>query len=99
MVHKELMGCLKLGKNQCRDFASQISGISICMLQYNILNHVKRKEDYETIGRLFAEVTKGADELSVTEKIWLLIVEIVNIIAETLQADAMVLTEKLRQKQ
>ncbi len=97
VAHKELKGCLKLGKNQCRDFAGQIAGISICMLQYNILSYVKRKEDYETMGGLFAEVTKGSVELSVVDKIWLLIVEVVHVIAEALQVDAMVLTEKLIQ--
>ena len=33
---------LNLGKCQCRNFASQIASISLCMLQYNILGYVKR---------------------------------------------------------
>ena len=33
---------LKLGKNRCRDFAGQIAGVSLCILQYNILSYVKR---------------------------------------------------------
>ena len=71
---KEMKQNLKLGKNQCRDFAGQIAGVSLCVLQYNILCYVKRNESYETIGGLFAEITKNSVELSVAEKIWLLIV-------------------------
>ena len=80
---------LRLGKNQCRDFAGQIAGISLCVLQYNILSYVKRSESYETIGGLFAEITKDSVELSVAEKIWLLIIEVINVIAEVLNCDIM----------
>ena len=95
VAHKEMKQNLKLGKNQCRDFAGQIAGISLCVLQYNILSYVKRNEAYETIGGLFAEISKNSVELSVAEKIWLLIVEVINVIAEVLNCDAMVLTEQV----
>ena len=95
VAHKEMKQNLKLGKNQCRDFAGQIAGVSLCVLQYNILSYVKRNESYETIGGLFAEITKNSVELSVAEKIWLLIVEVINIIAEALNCDAMALTEQV----
>lgn len=85
----------KLGKNQCRDFAGQIAGISLCVLQYNILSYIKRYESYETIGGLFAEITKNSIELSVAERIWLLIVEVINVIAEVLNCDTMTLTEQV----
>lgn len=32
VAHKEMKQNLKLGKNQCRDFAGQIAGISLCVL-------------------------------------------------------------------
>ena len=67
----------------------------MCVLQYNILSYVKRKESYEPIGGLFAEISKNSVELSVAEKIWLLIVEVINVIAEVLNCDAMVLTEQV----
>ena len=86
---------LKLGKNQYMDFAGQIAGISLCVLQYNILSYVKRNESYETVGGLFAKVTKNSVELSVAERIKLLIVEVINVIAEALNCDAMALTEQL----
>ena len=95
VAHKEMKQNLKLGKNQCRGFAGQIAGISLCVLQYNILSYVKRNESYETIGGLFAEITKNSVELSVAEKIWLLIVEVINVIAEAFNCDAMALTEQI----
>ena len=60
VAHKEMKQNLKLGKNQCMDFAGQIVGISLCVLQYNMLSYVKRYESYETIGGLFAEITKNS---------------------------------------
>lgn len=86
---------MKLGKNQCREFAGQIAGISLCVLQYNILSYVKRCESYETIGGLFTEITKNSVEFSVVERIWLLIVEFINVIAEILNCDTMTLTEQI----
>jgi len=52
------------------------------MLQYNLLSYVKRFESYETIGGLFREITAQTVELSVTEKIWGLIQEIVSVTAD-----------------
>lgn len=49
----------------------------------------------ETIGGLFAEISKSSVELSVAEKIWLLIIEVINVIAEELNCDAIVLTEQI----
>lgn len=43
---------------------------------------MKRFEAYETIGGLFAEVTKETLELSVADKIWVAIVDILLYIAE-----------------
>ena len=62
------------------------------VFQYNMLSYVKSNESYETIGGLFAEITRNSVELSVVERIWLLIVEVINVIAETLKCDTMVFT-------
>ena len=45
------------------------------MIRYNLLALLKRSLDYETIGGLFKDVYTGAYELTVVEKIWLIIVE------------------------
>ena len=83
----EMKGLLNLGKCQARNFTEQIASISLCSLQYNILGYVKRFDSYETIGGLFAEVTSGTKELSIVEKIWLLIIEVVTTISEQVSAD------------
>ncbi|NLO00288.1 MAG: hypothetical protein GX125_08525 [Bacteroidales bacterium] len=82
-----ITGLLNLGKCQCRDFASQIASISLCMMQYNILSYVKRFEAYETIGGLFREVSKQSIQLTVTERIWEIIMSVVNTISEILSTD------------
>ena len=83
----ECKSLLKLGKCQCRDFDSQIASISLNILQYNLLSYVKRFESYETIGGLFREITAQTVELSVTEKIWGLIQQLVSAIADFFSAD------------
>ena len=57
------------------------------MMQYNILSFIKRFEAYETIGGLFNQTVNGTIELSVTERIWDLILQIVTIIADLFSAD------------
>ena len=86
---------LGLGKNQCRDFAGQIAGVSLCVLQYNILSYAKRWESYETIGGLFAEIKQEGVELSVAERIWLLIMEVINVFAAIFELDVMTLTKQI----
>ena len=57
------------------------------MMQYNILSFIKRFEAYETIGGLFNQTVNGTMELSVTERIWDLILQIAAIIADLFSAD------------
>nr|WP_298673587.1 hypothetical protein [uncultured Prevotella sp.] len=79
---------LSFGKCQSVHFSAQIAGITLTMMQYNILCTVKRFESYETIGGLFREVSADALELSVTDRIWELICQVVLEIAEMVSADA-----------
>lgn len=91
----EMKGLLKLGKCQARNFSSQIASISITMIQYNILSSIKRFEAYETIGGLFRTTINGAIELSVTDRIWELIIQVVAIIAEMFSADEEEIIKKI----
>ena len=43
---------------------------------------MKRTLDYETIGGLLGDVYMGVHELTVVEKIWKIIVEVVAVVAE-----------------
>ncbi|MDD2772028.1 MAG: hypothetical protein PHS38_13830 [Bacteroidales bacterium] len=78
---KEAKGLLGLGKCQSQDFVAQIAGTTITVLQYNILSLAKRFSCYETIGGIFKEVQRKTMELSVTDRIWGIILELVTIIA------------------
>ena len=95
VAHKEMKGLLNLGKCQCVDFAGQIAALSLCMIQYNILGTVKRFESYETIAGLFADITGETIELTVVQRIWGLIIEVINVIAEFISCDPFELTENV----
>ena len=98
VAHKEMKGLLNLGKCQCVDFAGQIAALSMCMIQYNILGTVKRFESYETIGGLFTELTGETVELTIIQRIWGLIIKVINVIAEFISCDPFELTENVQIK-
>jgi hypothetical protein len=79
---------LDFGKCQSVHFSAQIASFTLTMMQYNILCTVKRFEAYETIGALFRDVTGNTLELSVTDRIWELILDTILEIAEIISADA-----------
>lgn len=82
VVFKEAKGLLGLGKCQANNFASQIAATSLTALQYNILSFVKRFAAYETMGKLFETASKDSLELSITERIWGVIQELIIAIAD-----------------
>ena len=79
---------LDFGKCQSVHFSAQIASFTLTMMQYNILCTVKRFEAYETIGELFRDATGNTLELSVTDRIWELILDTILEIAEMISADA-----------
>ena len=79
---------LDFGKCQSVHFSAQIASFTLTMMQYNILCTVKRFEAYETIGALFRDVSGNTLELSVTDRIWELILDTILEIAEIISADA-----------
>lgn len=79
---------LSLGRCQSVHFSAQIASFTLTLMQYNILCTVKRFESYETIGALFADATDESLELSVTDKIWELILDTILEIAALVSADA-----------
>ena len=79
---KETKGLLGMGKCQSQNFAAQVAGAAITALQYNLLSLAKRFTSYETIDGIFRDVQRFNTELSVTERIWGIALEMVKIIAE-----------------
>lgn len=78
---------LALADCSARDFSSQIAHVSLVIIRYNMLAFIKRSCDYETIGGLFRNVYDGVHELTVIEKIWGIILEVVAVVAELIGAD------------
>ena len=75
-----------MASRSARDFSSQIAHISLVMIRYNLLAMIKRSLDYETIRGLFRDVYAGVKEITVIEKIWNIILKVVAVIAEVLEA-------------
>lgn len=92
---KESKQHLGLGKCQSQDFDAQIASITISMLQYNILAVAKRFSDYETLGELFRTANAEIIELTIAERIWLIIIEIIAQLADLLDIETEVLMEKI----
>jgi len=92
---KECKQHLGLGKCQAQDFDAQIAATTLCMMQYNLLSVVKRFNDYETLGELFRASQKDALKLTISDQIWLIIIEIAAELSEILNIDTEMLMEKL----
>lgn len=83
-----------LGLADCssRDFSAHIAHVSLVMIRYNMLASIKRALDYDTIGGLFGDMYLGVHELTVVEKIWAIIIEVVAVVSELIGADSDELT-------
>jgi len=92
---KESKQYLSLGKCQAQDFDAQVASITLTMVQYNILAVIKRFNDYETLGELFRASQHEALKLTITEQIWLIIIEIMAELSEIFNIDTETLMEKL----
>ena len=86
---KECKTHFQLGKSQSRDFDAQIADVTISMIQYNIFSLAKRFSDYETLGELFKDAKDSAIELTISKRLWLLFLELINIIADFAEIDMM----------
>lgn len=81
---KECKQLLGLGKNQSRDFDSQIASTTISFIQYTILALSKRFDSYETIGGIFEKSSKCLTEQILIDKILVLLTEIIELLVEQL---------------
>lgn len=82
VVFKDCKQNFGLGKYQMRNFSSQIALTAITAMQYNLLSTARRFTDYETIGGLFKDVMADSVQLTITEKIWDMMVELVREMAQ-----------------
>ena len=86
-----------LGLADCssHDFSAHIAHVSLVMIRYNMLASIKRSLDYDTIGGLFGEMYLGVHGLTVVEKIWEIIIEVVAVVAEIIEAGFEELTRQV----
>ena len=82
---KEAKQLLGLGKCESRHFEAQIAATTLCILQYNLLSTVKRFESYETLGALFRGTKAELIEITVKERIWLIIIELLTELSEFME--------------
>ena len=82
VVFKESKQNLGLGKYQMRNFSSQVAMTAITAIQYNLLSTARRFSDYETVGGLFKDAVKDSVELTLTERIWDMMLEMIREIAQ-----------------
>ena len=73
---KECKQLLRLGKCESRHFETQIAATTLCIIQYNMLSAVKRFDGYESLGALFRQANAETVELTLKERILLIIREI-----------------------
>lgn len=91
--YKEEKCLLGLGKCESQNFTAQVAAIAMTIIQYNILCAVKRFDSYESIGTLFKEAIGGTVELSISEKIWDYILDVILIVSEAMSSDATTLLQ------
>ena len=92
---KESKQYLGLGKCQAQDFDQQIARVSIGMIQYSLFSVAKRFKDYESFGAIFRNSQRDTLELTIAERIWLIIREIISCLTELFEIDAEALMDKL----
>ncbi len=81
---KECKQLLGLGKNQSRDFDSQVAAATLCFMQYTILALYKRYDAYETIGGLFKNSKEAITEQIFSDRIRILFIEIIKTLVDLL---------------
>jgi hypothetical protein len=86
---------LRPGKSQSQDFDAQTADTSICMLQYNILSIGKRFLAYESYGELFRKAGVETLELTIIEKIWGYLIDLLLIVSEVFETDMEELLDKI----
>ena len=92
---KECKNHLNLGGCQSQDFDAQIADTTIMMLQYNILSVAKQILCYQTLGGLFRQIKSEMIELTIAEKIWGYLLELVSIISEFAEIELEDIMDKL----
>jgi hypothetical protein len=73
---KETKQHLGLGKDQSRDFDSQIASFTCVFLVYITVSLRRRFSAYESMGDLFRKIESEILETTLTERLWVMFIEL-----------------------
>lgn len=82
VLFKESKQLLGLGKGQSSDFDGQIADITLTMIQYLLLTLRYRFDHYESYEGLFSSLKNQVHEQRLTERLWDIFIEILQILVE-----------------
>ena len=92
---KECKQYLKLGKYQSTNFDGQIATLTMTMITHTVLTLEKRFSAYQTMGELFRETQKHLLELTLWERLNIVIVELINFLMDLCEIDIDELIERI----
>jgi hypothetical protein len=67
---KECKQMLSLGKEQSNDFNAQVFSTMASFLRYNMLMYLNEKENYSTLGELFAHLVDDSALITYADRLW-----------------------------
>jgi hypothetical protein len=93
---KESKQLLGLGTDQANDFDSQIAATTITLLQHILITTRFRFDNYESKGKLFSQAKAEVLQISLSERLWGLLLQLLKLIIELFeQIDEDELMEKI----
>ena len=92
---KERKQLLGMGKCQSNDFDGQIAEATITLIQYILLTLRYRFDTYESKGALFSQTKEEATQLRLNERLWGLLLVILDIMENLFDIDAVDIIEQI----
>jgi len=89
---------LKLGQSLSQNFDAQIADITMSMVQYIMLCYYKRIHYQQSMGYLFADISKEMIEKNIAERLWDAFVELQSIIGDIAGFDVLDIYQELFRK-
>jgi hypothetical protein len=84
VMFRELKQHLQLGRCQSRDFDAQIASVTISMILYMFLSYLRRKNAYDSVGRLFELMGEEILEKTLAQRLWELFDELLQVVIDSI---------------
>jgi predicted nucleic acid-binding Zn finger protein len=96
VLFKESKQLFGLGKDQSPDFDAQIAATTLTLIQHMLITLRYRFEHYESKGELFRQAKAEIFEQKLSDRIWILVIEVITIISEIFDgADENIVIKKI----